>query len=182
MQTMRFSEATDVWSFAITLVEVFTDGGKPYAGMANAAVISKVQGGYRAEQPTLCTDEVYAIMLECWAAKAADRPTFAMLVAKLEGVTSSGASTSPGVPVTQAAPQRQAVAVNDTYMTDEAAAAAADDDVDQYLTVDNTGNDIQSDAADDEYLSVATGLASSAADNTNVLEDLEEDSDGGIDL
>ena len=84
MQTMRFSEATDVWSFAVTLIEIFTDGGKPYDGMANAAVISQVQGGYRAEQPTLCSDEIYAIILECWMAKASERPTFAQLVVKFE--------------------------------------------------------------------------------------------------
>merc|ERR1719272_2201715 len=103
MQTMRFSEATDVWSFAVTLIEIWTDGGKPYAGMANAAVISKVQDGYRDEQPTLCSDEVYTIMLECWSAKASERPTFAELVTKFEHVDvgvsvdvgADGASASP---------------------------------------------------------------------------------------
>merc|ERR1711935_1290400 len=29
MQTMRFSEASDVWSFAIVMIEVMTDGSKP---------------------------------------------------------------------------------------------------------------------------------------------------------
>lgn len=169
MQTMRFSEATDVWSFGIVMIELFTDGGKPYAGMANAAVITKVQGGYRAEQPKLCTDQMYAIMLECWAAKATNRPTFAKLVAELEGIKSSVASISPRVSATLAASSpRQAVAVNDTYMTDEPAAPAAD----QYLTVDNTES-LDSNAADDEYLSVATGVTSSAADNNNISEEFE---------
>merc|ERR1711935_247857 len=45
-------------------------------------------GGYRDTQPKLCTDQVYTIMLECWSAKAADRPTFAELIAKLEDVES----------------------------------------------------------------------------------------------
>lgn len=96
-----------------------------------------------------------------------DRPTFATLVAKLEGIDSSDAVTSPGASATlTAAPPRQAVAVNDTYMTDEPVAAAG------------AGNDDSAeDAADDEYLSVAVGVAHGAAQN-----DLEEDSDGGIDL
>ena len=80
MQTMRFSEATDVWSFAITVLEIYTDGEKPYAGMANAAVISQVQGGHRAQQPELCDDKVYAKLLECWAASPSNRPNFADLV------------------------------------------------------------------------------------------------------
>lgn len=172
MQTMRFSEATDVWSFGVVLIEIFTDGSKPYAGMANAAVISKVQGGYRAEQPKLCTDEVYAIMLECWAAKAADRPTFAKLVTHLEGVDSSSVPSPTGADEAAAAAvaqgSRQAVAVNDTYMTDEPAPAKEEEEEeagDQYLTVDNNaasgvvnGGDDGAGGADDEYLSVAAGL------------------------
>eukprot|EP00729_Bicosta_minor_P002566 gene2566-1289_t len=77
--------------------------------------------------------------------------------------------SSPRVSATLAASSpRQAVAVNDTYMTDEPAAPAAD----QYLTVDNTES-LDSNAADDEYLSVATGVTSSAADNNNISEEFE---------
>jgi hypothetical protein len=165
MQTMRFSEATDVWSFGITMIEVFTDGAKPYSGMANAAVISKVQGGYRAEQPKLCPDEVYAIMLECWAAKAAHRPSFAQLVAKLEGVESLVSTSSGAAPAKArlAASSRQAVAVNDTYMTDEP--APAEETAGQYLTVDNAGGAEGDAEADDEYLSVAAGLSAVVDDD-----------------
>eukprot|EP00729_Bicosta_minor_P001424 gene1424-15846_t len=90
------------------------------------------------------------------------------------------ATSPPGAPATlDAASPRQAVAVNDTYMTDEPAAPA-----DQYLTVNYNGA-AESNVADAEYLSVATGVTSSvAADNDTASEefDLEEDSDGGIDL
>jgi serine/threonine protein kinase len=84
MQTMRFTEGSDAWSFGITMIEVFTDGGKPYATMDNAAVISEVQGGYRAPQPELCPDTMYAVMLECWHAKAAERPPFTHLAERIE--------------------------------------------------------------------------------------------------
>ena len=178
MQTMRFSEASDVWSFGITLVEVFTDGGKPYAGMANAAVISQVQGGYRAPQPTLCTDAVYAIMLRCWSAKPADRPTFVQLTSVLEDVAGDGNAGNATVEaVTVAAPaHRYAVAVNDTYMTDEPAEQAAasssvtETSLDQYLTLDTAAT--AGEVADDEYLSVAAGLQ---ADATSGAEEDEDD-------
>merc|ERR1711935_1317797 len=175
MQTMRFSEATDVWSFGITMLEGFTDGAKPYSGMTNAAVISQVQGGYRAEQPTLCPDEVYAIMLECWATKAANRPTFAQLVAKLEGVESLASTSSGAVPAKArlAASSRQAVAVNDTYMAD--GPAPAEEMAGQCLTVDNAGSADGDAEADNEYLSVAAGLSTTSA------HDYAEDSDS-IDL
>ena len=93
MQTMRFSEASDVWSFSVVLIEIFTDGGKPYAGMVNAAVISQVQVG-TAEQPKLCIDAVYAIMLQCWSAKPADRPTFVQLTSKLGDVAAGDAGSA----------------------------------------------------------------------------------------
>lgn len=83
---MKFSEATDVWSFGITLIEVFTDGGKPYDGLMNAAVINKVQAGGRAEQPELCPDSIYSILLKCWSANQSDRPTFAKLAVLLQAV------------------------------------------------------------------------------------------------
>jgi serine/threonine protein kinase len=89
MQTMRFSEGSDVWSFGITLVEVFTNGDKPYAKLDNAAVISQVQSGYRAQQPKECTDEMYKLMLQCWSAKETDRPTFAQLVLTLTDISAS---------------------------------------------------------------------------------------------
>ena len=161
MQTMRFSEASDVWSFAVTLIEIFTDGGKPYVGMANAAVISQVQAGYRAEQPTLCSDKVYVIMLECWSAKPADRPPFAKLVSMLEDSVSASSSvltlmTTPAVAASSAPISRQAVAVNDTYMTDEPAAAA-------HNSVGVTVGEVNREA-NDEYLSVAAGLGGSDED------------------
>lgn len=52
MQTMRFSEASDVWSFGVVMLEIWTGGGKPYDGLNNAEVITRVQGGYRAPKPS----------------------------------------------------------------------------------------------------------------------------------
>lgn len=176
MQTMRFSEATDVWSFAVTLIEIFTDGGKPYDGMANAAVISQVQGGYRAEQPTLCSDEIYAIILECWMAKASERPTFAQLVVKFEdagvaaeepvddnqqtvvpAIDASDEDISSAV-LTAAAAQlsarvEHAATTNDTYMSGEVPLYTSAAVVEHAPTL----------AAEDPYLTI-DGNGSSAAD------------------
>ena len=84
MQTMRFSETSDVWSFGILLGEIFTNGGKPYVTLSNAMVITKVQEGYRDKQPDGCPAAVYAAMLRCWAAAPSDRPLFVELVAELQ--------------------------------------------------------------------------------------------------
>eukprot|EP00729_Bicosta_minor_P016882 gene16882-14981_t len=61
---------------------------------------------------------------------------------------------------------RQSVAVNDTYMTDEP--TPAEEMADQYLTVDNAGGAVDAEGeagADDEYLSVAAGLHNGTIDD-----------------
>ena len=90
MQTMRFSEASDVWSFAIVCLEIFTDGEKPYTGMDNAAVINKVQAGYRAPKPPTCTAGFYAVLLSCWNAKPKKRMTFSEIATTLDPMVPGG--------------------------------------------------------------------------------------------
>ena len=86
MQTMRFATTSDVWGFGIVIVEIFTNGGKPYAGMDNAAVIRDVQAGHRNAQPTSCPDALYAVLLRCWDATPSARPTFSELVDEVEAI------------------------------------------------------------------------------------------------
>jgi hypothetical protein len=38
LEEQKFSEASDVWSFGVLMVEVFTEGKSPYGGMSNAEV------------------------------------------------------------------------------------------------------------------------------------------------
>ena len=47
MHSMKFSEATDVWSLGIVAWEVYTNADKPYQGMKNLECVEKVQAGYR---------------------------------------------------------------------------------------------------------------------------------------
>ena len=59
VETSRFNESSDVWSFAVTLVELFNDGGRPYAGLGNAEVMTKVAAGHRDPKPASCPQNVY---------------------------------------------------------------------------------------------------------------------------
>ncbi|XP_069687001.1 tyrosine-protein kinase Shark [Periplaneta americana] len=71
-----FSHASDVWSFGVTLWEMFSFGQQPYGEMRGVEVIQLVEKGERLRQTEHCPDSVYRIMERCWAYQPRDRPTF----------------------------------------------------------------------------------------------------------
>ncbi|XP_026288164.1 tyrosine-protein kinase Shark [Frankliniella occidentalis] len=75
----NFSNASDVWSFGVTLWEMFSFGQQPYGDMKGIDVTELVMRGERLQQPDRCPDDVYRIMEQCWAFHARDRPSFAQL-------------------------------------------------------------------------------------------------------
>lgn len=82
----ELTEASNVWSFGITVWEILTGGKMPYAGMTNAETRKAVcdcYDGYRMPQPNGCSQELYQLMLECWNHDRDDRPTFSDIVAYL---------------------------------------------------------------------------------------------------
>ncbi len=48
----------------------------PYRGWTNQRVVEEVGRGHRLARPQGCPDEVYRIMLDCWARNAKRRSTF----------------------------------------------------------------------------------------------------------
>lgn len=75
----RFSTKSDVWSFGVVLMETFTYGEKPYAGMTGADVAKALKRGYRMPKPKDVPDVVYDQMMNCWKERAEARPTFEYL-------------------------------------------------------------------------------------------------------
>ncbi|XP_021192444.3 tyrosine-protein kinase Shark isoform X1 [Helicoverpa armigera] len=75
-----FSHASDVWSYGITLWEMFSYGKQPYGDMRGMEAIQIVESGKRLERPEDCPDEIYQVMLDCWAYNPDVRPTFSQLV------------------------------------------------------------------------------------------------------
>jgi serine/threonine protein kinase len=71
-----FSSSSDVWSFGVTMWEIFSYGELPYQSMSNREAIDAVARGYRLPSPTACPENVYQVMLSCWKESAEDRPSF----------------------------------------------------------------------------------------------------------
>ena len=73
----KFYKASDVWSFGILAMEIYTNGADPYQGWSNQRVTVEISCGYRLPCPMACPAHVYdTLILPCWAHEPADRPSF----------------------------------------------------------------------------------------------------------
>ena len=86
----RFSEKTDVWSFGVTMWEIFTLGRyQPYEDLEDQDII---QDAIRNKQrkllpkPEACPEEVYSVMLRCWEYKIDNRASFAEIFNSLSEI------------------------------------------------------------------------------------------------
>eukprot|EP01119_Soliformovum_irregulare_P004949 TRINITY_DN1616_c0_g1_i4.p1 TRINITY_DN1616_c0_g1~~TRINITY_DN1616_c0_g1_i4.p1 ORF type:complete len:1417 (+),score=326.72 TRINITY_DN1616_c0_g1_i4:457-4251(+) len=62
----RFSTASDVWSYGVTVWEILSDGDKPYSQFAMDEVGSAIVNGQKLEKPEKCSDELWTILVECF--------------------------------------------------------------------------------------------------------------------
>ena len=87
--TNVYNAATDIWSFGIVMLELFTNAALPYPELPKSTVLDRVHGGYRAAKPAECPAAVYALMMSCWHADPKQRPRFHATVVALETVVAS---------------------------------------------------------------------------------------------
>lgn len=102
METLKFSAASDCWSFAIVMVEVLQDGAAPYTELKNAAVMQKVMAGYKHPRPPDCSASLYGMLCECWDPDPKNRPQFSRIVQVLDfNCKKVGANDLPSVTTIQ---------------------------------------------------------------------------------
>ncbi|VDM91879.1 unnamed protein product [Litomosoides sigmodontis] len=83
--TFVYSLKTDVYSFSITVCEVFNDGEEPYKGLTNTEVKKMVLRGERMEIPE-APEGISALIKHCWHQNASTRWTMTDAVKKLEKI------------------------------------------------------------------------------------------------
>ncbi|XP_061894493.1 discoidin domain-containing receptor 2 [Entelurus aequoreus] len=80
----KFTTASDVWAFAVTLWEVLMlCKEQPYSQLTDEQVVENTGEFFRDHkrqiylpQPVLCPDSLYQVMLGCWRRNAKERPSF----------------------------------------------------------------------------------------------------------
>eukprot|EP00051_Salpingoeca_urceolata_P006614 m.87444 g.87444 ORF g.87444 m.87444 type:complete len:684 (-) comp14909_c0_seq2:142-2193(-) len=103
------SEKSDVWSFGVTVWEIFSRGKRPYRKLKLKDVQKFVYRGGRLAQPSGCPEEIFQLMLQCWAKDPLQRPSFTEIVQLL--MTSM--SAAPNVRDIGAVLEGQAVQTED---------------------------------------------------------------------
>ena len=88
----KFTRETDVWSFGVTLWEIFSFAREsPYAHLQDPQMIEiaceVLQNNKRTfpylSQPHTCDDDVYDLIKKCWTTQPKSRPSFHTLCTQL---------------------------------------------------------------------------------------------------
>eukprot|EP00035_Acanthoeca_spectabilis_P015445 m.307481 g.307481 ORF g.307481 m.307481 type:complete len:1174 (+) comp16362_c0_seq4:267-3788(+) len=89
VETDVFSEMTDVWSFGVLAIELFSKGARPYGAWSNLLVLESTRNGFRLHKPFQMPNEVYDhIVFPCWA--SSETPETALPTSMLGAPTHSG--------------------------------------------------------------------------------------------
>lgn len=75
---MEFCEKTDVWSYGITLWEIYSLGEMPYRGLEwTPEFPHQLRKGLRPVPPSIVDKSMHEIMVKCWSVNVDARPRFA---------------------------------------------------------------------------------------------------------
>lgn len=88
IKNRKYSEKSDVWSWAVTVWEIFSYGDLPYSTMINGESLQFIVDGNRLSQPNNCPLQLYNLLLECWDFDPEKRPTFLQIILRLREIES----------------------------------------------------------------------------------------------
>ncbi|KAF9647906.1 kinase-like protein, partial [Thelephora ganbajun] len=80
----RHSKESDIFSFGMVMIEVFT-GNVPFSNLATATAVTSIVFGKRPKRPShpSLTDRLWALTQHCWKEKPQDRPQMGQVIKRL---------------------------------------------------------------------------------------------------
>ncbi|ODN06115.1 Macrophage colony-stimulating factor 1 receptor [Orchesella cincta] len=80
LNTLTFSTQSDVWSYGVTLFEIYTLGDIPFPNEDwDKQFLMRLASGMRMGRPTFSTQEIYSKIVACWESDPDLRPCFTTL-------------------------------------------------------------------------------------------------------
>lgn len=82
----EFSSASDVWSYAVTVWEVYSLGKVPWKGLGPIEIRDLLVEGERLGRPERCPGDVFMLVQSCWRNNPQERPSFAEIHKRIQQV------------------------------------------------------------------------------------------------
>ncbi|OXA54340.1 Macrophage-stimulating protein receptor [Folsomia candida] len=77
LMSLKFSTESDIWSYGVTIWEIFSLGDEPYPDLEDMLdMIRFLNSGQRLPCPKSCDAETCNLMQQCWEIDITKRPTF----------------------------------------------------------------------------------------------------------
>ncbi|KAL6437130.1 hypothetical protein ACFW04_005014 [Cataglyphis niger] len=79
---LKFTSASDVWAYGVTLWEIFSYGFQPWAALTGHQILEAIDepNFQRLEQPECCPKDYFSLMQQCWQHESLKRPKFSELI------------------------------------------------------------------------------------------------------
>ena len=89
LEYLKFNHKSDVWSYGVTLFEIFSFGDSPnlegIVDLTADIILPLLKAGKRLERPDFCNQKIYdSLMYVCWHFEPKIRPSFLQLLSIVE--------------------------------------------------------------------------------------------------